>query len=79
MLMPLKLAIVASGRTQRDIARAAGIPEKRLSDIVVGLVEARPEERQTLAALLDAPESGLFDDDAPTGTSTDREAGRVGR
>jgi plasmid maintenance system antidote protein VapI len=33
---PLKIAIVASGRTQRDIAAAAGTDEYRLSRIVNG-------------------------------------------
>jgi plasmid maintenance system antidote protein VapI len=34
---PLKLAIVASGRTQRDIAQEIGVDEGHLSRIVNGL------------------------------------------
>jgi hypothetical protein len=61
MLLPLKLAFVRAGRTQRSAAQAIGISERRLSDVVLGLVEARPEERQALAALLECPEDELFD------------------
>jgi hypothetical protein len=56
----LKVAIVESGRSQREISRDSGIPENRLSTIVQGWQEPRPEERQVLAGTLGRPEGELF-------------------
>lgn len=44
----LKLAILESGRTQRDLAAKTRIPEARLSSIVHGWVAPNPSERQAL-------------------------------
>jgi transcriptional regulator with XRE-family HTH domain len=58
----LKIAIVASGNSQRQIARLAGIPENRFSDIVRGWAEPRPHERAAIAAALSKPEAELFNE-----------------
>jgi DNA-binding Xre family transcriptional regulator len=56
----LKVAIAATGRKQKDIARRARIDQWRLSRIVQRDVEARPEEKARLARLLGASEATLF-------------------
>jgi hypothetical protein len=75
MLLPLKLGFVRAGRTQRSAAQAIGISERRMSDLVLGLVEARPEERRALAAFLQCPENELFD--SRIGDKTAQDADRV--
>lgn len=59
---PLKLAIVASGRSQRDVATAVGISEFKLSRIVNR--HATPDEatRRALARELGRPAAALFGD-----------------
>jgi hypothetical protein len=56
----LKLAIIATGRTQRVIAGKARIGEVRLSMIVSGHVKAKPAEQARLAVVLDRPVAELF-------------------
>lgn len=76
MRRKLKAAIVEAGRTQRAVARELGMPEDRLSEIVSGAVTPRDEECRRLAQVLGKRPGHLFDDDAPTGTSTGAGAGR---
>jgi hypothetical protein len=58
----LKIAIVASGKSQRQIAAACGhIPENRFSAIVRGWIEPRDDERVAIAAALGKPADQLFE------------------
>lgn len=56
----LKVAIVQSGRKQREIAMRAGIPEVRLSKIVTGRDKATADERRALSRTLHRPQGALF-------------------
>jgi transcriptional regulator with XRE-family HTH domain len=56
---PLRLAIAASGRTQRDIAEAAGISERKLSQIVNGL-HADEATQELIASELRQSRADLF-------------------
>jgi transcriptional regulator with XRE-family HTH domain len=56
----LKVAIVATGKKQLDIARAARIPETRLSHIVRNRITPTANERKRLAAVLQRSEAELF-------------------
>lgn len=58
----LRIAIAASGRRQKDIARRAHIHESRLSRIVAEDVTPRPVERRRLARILGAPVEHLFEE-----------------
>jgi transcriptional regulator with XRE-family HTH domain len=58
--MPLKLAIVRSGRSQREIAQYAAIGEVRLSAIVQGRLTPTEEEKDRLARVLGRRVDGLF-------------------
>lgn len=58
--MPLKLAIAASGRTQRVIAQRTGIEETRLSRIVRSQVSPFPHEKRALARVLRSSIRTLF-------------------
>jgi transcriptional regulator with XRE-family HTH domain len=62
--VPLKVAIVAAGFSQRELSRAADIPENRLSEIVRGWTKPSDAERDRLARLLRQNPAVLFDDDA---------------
>jgi transcriptional regulator with XRE-family HTH domain len=62
--IPLKVAIVAKGYSQRELARDADISEQRISEIVRGWTNPTPAERDRLATLLRQPASVLFDDTA---------------
>jgi transcriptional regulator with XRE-family HTH domain len=78
---PLKLAIIASGREQREIAMEAGLSESHLSRIVNGL-HTDEVTREAIAAALGCPLAVLWPDlhdaqpdDAPAGSDeTDRKA-----
>lgn len=59
--LALKTAILASGRTQGEIAMRARILETRLSQIVRQRVTATDEERKKLARVLKRDETELFD------------------
>ena len=58
--LPLKLAIVASRVAQGEIAHRAGIREIRFSKIVTGRTVPSPEERKSIAAVLDKSVDDLF-------------------
>lgn len=60
MLLELKAAIWATGRSQRQIAAASGIRENRLSAIVRGWVQPRLAEREALARAVNRPVHELF-------------------
>jgi transcriptional regulator with XRE-family HTH domain len=57
----LKMEIVASGKTQRQIAAACGIAENRFSSIIHGWVMPREREREAIAATLGKPVDHLFE------------------
>lgn len=59
MITPLKLAIVASGRSQREVAKAVGISEQQLSLIVNGL-HADERTQKALARELRQTRADLF-------------------
>lgn len=67
VVTPLKLAIVASGRSQRDIAAAVGISEFKLSRIVNRRAHADAATRAALARELGRSPAALFG--GPTGLS----------
>jgi predicted transcriptional regulator len=56
----LRVAIAATGRKQKDIARRAGINQWRMSRIVQGDVTPTPAEQARLARILDTPVHELF-------------------
>jgi hypothetical protein len=56
----LVAAIATSGRTQRGIARAAGMNHRSLSYIVRGTRRPNARQRAALAAQLGLPEHVLF-------------------
>ena len=60
--IPLKLAILASGRSQRQVSLTAHIPEARLSDIVRRRVLPSEDERVALALALNCQAAELFPD-----------------
>lgn len=62
---PLKLAIVESGRSQREVAAAVGISEFKLSRIVNRRARPGGDVRDALARALDRTPASLFDDDEP--------------
>jgi transcriptional regulator with XRE-family HTH domain len=59
--LALKAAVLQSGQTQRQIARAADIAESRFSSIVNGWVNPSDPERIRIARLLGVPSNVLFD------------------
>lgn len=61
MRLNLKVAVFASGKSQRAIAAACSIPENRFSEIVRGWAEPREHERQAIAAVLGKPINELFE------------------
>lgn len=65
MRMALKIAIIESHLTQRRLAREAGMPESRLSDIVRGWTIPRPDECAALARALGRPVDQLFEEGVP--------------
>jgi transcriptional regulator with XRE-family HTH domain len=67
VITPLKLAIVRSGRTQREVAEAIGISEKKLSLVANGL-HVDDGTRQAIAAELGQTVTDLWP------TSTPKEA-----
>jgi transcriptional regulator with XRE-family HTH domain len=56
----LKLAILASGKTQRQIAYTIGLSENHLSSIVRGWRNPNRQTRSALANLLSCSEDELF-------------------
>jgi hypothetical protein len=57
----LKVAIVTSGKTQRQLAADGNIPENRFSSIVNGWTTPRDDECQRIAELLGRSVEDLFD------------------
>ena len=57
----LKVAVVASGEPQYELAQRAGLSETVVSRIVRGRRIASPEERKRLADALGVPERQLFE------------------
>jgi hypothetical protein len=60
MLLDLKLAILRSGLTQREVSLRARIPETRLSAIVRSRVAPTDTERSALSRVLEKPDDALF-------------------
>ena len=60
MRVNLKIAIVRSGRTQRQLAKQCGINENRLSAIVRGWFNPRPDEQSRIADALGCAVAELF-------------------
>jgi transcriptional regulator with XRE-family HTH domain len=61
MRIGLKTAILAAGKSQRQVAAACGIPENRMSDIVRGWTDPRDEERERISTALGRPVDELFE------------------
>ncbi len=61
MRLPIKWALLETGRRQVEVARAAGLSEARMSKITNGWLEPRPEERERIAAALGRPADELFE------------------
>jgi len=58
--LALKVAIVARGKTQREIARRTGIPEVRLSMFVRGVAQPSGDEKKALAKCLRRAAGDIF-------------------
>ena len=58
--LKLKIAILASGQPQRQVAAVCGIRESRFSDIVRGWIPPRDGERRAIADALGKPVEDLF-------------------
>lgn len=56
----LKVAIVASGRTQREVAQRVGMDQWRLSRIIAGDVTPRPQEQRRIARILRCEIAEIF-------------------
>ena len=61
MRLNLKMAIHRADTTQRRLAWDTNIPENRLSQIVQGWVQPRPDEAEAIAQALGTPVEALFD------------------
>ena len=64
MRKALKLAIIESGRTQREIAANTRIPEAKLSSIIHGWIAPNPAERDALQRCLGVG-AEVFTSDSP--------------
>lgn len=64
--MPLKIALLESGKPQGEIATLARIHETRLSAIVRGRVTPTESERLRLAGVLSRPVDQLFPEVVPS-------------
>lgn len=63
MQMKLKLAIVGTGKSQRQVAaETERLTENRLSEIVCGWIEPRADEKEALARVLGQPIELLFEE-----------------
>lgn len=58
--VPLKTALISTGKKQKRIAKLVHISETELSKIVRGHRRADEDERKRLAAFLGKPEAELF-------------------
>lgn len=61
MRLDLKLAILRSGLTQRQVSIRAQIPETRLSAIVRQRADPTVDERSAMAQVLGQPADTLFE------------------
>ena len=59
--LPLKFAIIASQKSQQQIADLAHLDRTQLSHIVNGRRLAKPQQRHALAEILGKAESELFE------------------
>jgi transcriptional regulator with XRE-family HTH domain len=63
MRLRLKVAILAAGKSQRQVALETNlISENKLSDIVRGWTEPRDDEKAALARVLAQPVDQLFEE-----------------
>ena len=62
MRIAIKAAVLQRGLSQRQVARAVGIPENRLSSIVNGWTAGTDAERASLSSVLAQPIDVLFGD-----------------
>ena len=60
MRLALKVAILAQGISQRQVAAQCGIHENRFSKFVCGWTDPREDERQAIAAALGRSVDELF-------------------
>lgn len=69
--LDLKFAIIAAGKTQRQVAAECSprLSENRLSELIRGWSDPRPEEKEALACVLGRPVDQLFDSEQPAGTA----------
>ena len=65
MNLNLKVAILASGEAQWEIARRAAIAETKLSKVIRGRVELSEDERRRLSDVLGIPAADLFGSPQP--------------
>ncbi len=65
IVTPLRVAIASSGRTQREIARKAGIDESKLSRIVNGRVHPADATQRRIARALGQSVTDLWPTDEP--------------
>ena len=63
MRLAFKMAIFASGKSQRRLAADVGMSENRLSEIVRGWREPSQDEVRRLAAALNRPVEALLSND----------------
>lgn len=61
---PLKLAILASGMTQLEVAAKVGLAQSVLNMIVNGHKEPSPEQARELARVLRKAQRDIFVEDA---------------
>jgi transcriptional regulator with XRE-family HTH domain len=60
MRIAFKLAILASGKSQRQLAVETGIPESRMSELVRGWKSPSEAETSLLTTALQRPAAVLF-------------------
>lgn len=60
MNLALKMAIHASGKRQKQIAKRAGLKEPRMSLIVNGVIEPSDDEQHRIARALNRTVAELF-------------------
>lgn len=58
--LPLKISLLRSGRTQLAVAKSAGLSPSRLSMIVRGWTEPRPDEKRAISKALGFPVDLIF-------------------
>ena len=76
MRINLKVAILETGQTQRQIAFGCVIAESRLSEIVRGWTDPTEREQELLAEALGRDAAGLFDQSEPQTLASSVEGAR---